>query len=196
MLKVENFRGTVAVDQTFHLAPNGPDWGYDVVSPVELQKGPYIPRFKQASLARIHQYFTKVTNALPEDPYDMLSIRKAFDSALPIAEMDDWSSKVLRWGMSPPIFEGQMMELEIPRRNTLMQAVALLKSKSDPAAGLPLTDHHRLDIDGKPIRIKKQPKGWIVYSIGFNRIDDGGTESNSKSLDFIVHLSLASMPPK
>ncbi len=29
--------------------------------------------------------------------------------------------------------------------------------------------------DGKPLRLKKGPGGWIVYSIGTNRKDDGGT---------------------
>ena len=28
--------------------------------------------------------------------------------------------------------------------------------------------------DGQPLRIKKLPQGWLIYSVGPNRIDDGG----------------------
>jgi hypothetical protein len=28
--------------------------------------------------------------------------------------------------------------------------------------------------DGKPLRVKKSPRGWTVYSVGGNGVDDGG----------------------
>lgn len=32
--------------------------------------------------------------------------------------------------------------------------------------------------DGQPLRVKKLPKGWLIYSVGPNRIDDSGTISD------------------
>jgi hypothetical protein len=28
--------------------------------------------------------------------------------------------------------------------------------------------------DGEPLRVKKVPRGWMVYSVGRNGVDDGG----------------------
>ncbi len=36
-------------------------------------------------------------------------------------------------------------------------------------------------IDGQPLRFKKLPKGYVIYSIGSDGKDDGGTEPNPKS---------------
>jgi len=39
--------------------------------------------------------------------------------------------------------------------------------------------------DGKPLRYKTLPKGYVVYSVGEDREDNGGTEKNSKGLSYV-----------
>ena len=55
--------------------------------------------------------------------------------------------------------------------------------------------------DGKPLRYKKLEKGYVVYSVGADRADDGGRErspdqsGNAPDIVFIVeHPSLAPVP--
>lgn len=63
-----------------------------------------------------------------------------------------------------------------------LRVLNALQLKADPNAkeppklsdlGLPpevTTD----PFDGQPLRVKKLPQGWLIYSVGPNRIDDGG----------------------
>jgi hypothetical protein len=39
--------------------------------------------------------------------------------------------------------------------------------------------------DGKPLRYKTLAKGYVVYSVGDDREDNGGTERNSKGLSYV-----------
>jgi hypothetical protein len=39
--------------------------------------------------------------------------------------------------------------------------------------------------DGKPLRYKKLAKGYVVYSIGEDEVDNGGTEKNSKGVSYV-----------
>jgi hypothetical protein len=39
--------------------------------------------------------------------------------------------------------------------------------------------------DGKPLRYKPLAKGYVVYSVGEDREDNGGTEKNSKGLSYV-----------
>ena len=80
------------------------------------------------------------------------------------------------------------MTKEIAQRNVLAQAVALLKTGVDPTAGLPLKGRFAMDVDGKPIRIKRGATGWLVYSVGMDKVDDGGVEMKNGKGDFAVHL--------
>jgi hypothetical protein len=38
--------------------------------------------------------------------------------------------------------------------------------------------------DGKSMKIKASPAGWIIYSVGPNLVDDGGDVIGSKAKDF------------
>jgi hypothetical protein len=39
--------------------------------------------------------------------------------------------------------------------------------------------------DGKPLRYKKLAKGYIVYSIGEDAVDNGGTEKTSNGVSYV-----------
>jgi hypothetical protein len=50
-------------------------------------------------------------------------------------------------------------------------------------AALGLPEEATIDpYTGQPLRIKQTPEGWIVYSVGANRIDDGGTLDGTKDI--------------
>jgi len=59
---------------------------------------------------------------------------------------------------------------------TALQSLAAAASASEPNSnelGLPAAA--TVDpYNGEPLRIKKLPEGWIVYSVGANLVDDGG----------------------
>ena len=197
LLKVENYRGMMAVEYFLANAPieEKPSIDYSGM-PIELQKGPSLPKFRQANLARIHEYYSAVLKHLPSDPYDMNGLNLALDAGVPMLEQSDWSYAVLRMGMEVPFTLPKRISTELAYRNTLLQAIAILKSKSAPAKGLPLAGRYRMDLDGSPIRIKKLEKGWVVYSVGADRNDDGGLDSPRKPTDYVAHLSMATVPPE
>jgi hypothetical protein len=67
-----------------------------------------------------------------------------------------------------------------------LRVLNALQLKADPNAkepprlsglGLPL-DVITDPFDGQPLRVKKLPQGWLIYSVGPNRIDDGGVLDN------------------
>jgi hypothetical protein len=39
--------------------------------------------------------------------------------------------------------------------------------------------------DGKPLRYKPLAKGYVVYSVGEDREDNGGTEKNAKGQSYV-----------
>ena len=39
--------------------------------------------------------------------------------------------------------------------------------------------------DGKPLRYKTLAKGYVVYSVGDDREDNGGAETNSKGVSYV-----------
>ena len=199
MLRVENFRGATEVDNI--MKPNKGEKGLendDVGGIMELRHGPSLPRFREANLARIHEYFSSVAVKLPKDPFDMEGMKLAFDSGNPVIEREDWSAAVLTRGMNPPYGLPRRIQAEQANRNTLMQAVAILKAHADPAKGLLLGGRYRWDRDGHSIRITKQSKGWVVYSIGNNRTDEGGLDATgtSSARDYVAHLTMATVPPE
>ena len=50
-------------------------------------------------------------------------------------------------------------------------------------ADLKLVDELTVDpYDGRPLRMKKTPAGWTIYSVGKNRKDDGGKFDNAEDI--------------
>lgn len=161
----------------------------------ELKFGRYLPRFKEANLAQIHGAYAAAVHMYPQDPYDVKSIQGAYQELDRRASVHTLSNTLLE--IMAPVFSQSTfaMAKEIGARNTLLQAIEMLKAKRNPQDGLPLKGRYELDNDGKKIRVKKLAKGWIVYSIGNDRTDDGGWDNMGQKGDWVVHLSKATVPP-
>ena len=89
-----------------------------------------------------------------------------------------------------PLFllDGASFQKEFVRSSTIIQATAMLEVQRKPTQELPIAGQRSLDIDGKPLRVKKSKEDWIVYSIGPNKIDDGGNDDEKRPKDFVIHL--------
>ena len=196
LMKVENFRGILAVEHFLDRSPRAEAFDGEYGLPVEISKGSTLPRFREANLSRIHEYYSLVASRLPKDPYDFDGLDRAMDYGLPVLGHEDWSSAVLRYGLETPQAIPKRIRMENSYRNTLMQAVAMLKAHADPAKGLLLGGHYRWDLDGSPIRIAKLPKGWVVYSIGRDFKDDGGMDASTRPPDYVAHLTMATVIPE
>jgi hypothetical protein len=65
----------------------------------------------------------------------------------------------------------------------------LLKQLSNPApAFLPAVPSD--PFDGKPLRCKTPGKGYIVYSVGEDREDNGGVEKNAKGVSYVPCIDI------
>jgi len=158
--------------------------------PNEIRFGKYLPGFKKANLARLLRTYADGAHAIPSDPYDLVGMQAAYDG-MDKTGMKQGLSYTMN-GILTPVFSQSALAMskEIAQRNVLIQAVALMKSGSDPAKGLPLTDRHAIDVDGKSIRMKKDGAGWLIYSIGMDRVDDGGKSMDTHGKgDYLVRIS-------
>ena len=161
--------------------------------PLSMRLGYWLPKYQKASLSRVHEYYSGLANLLPTDPFDYPQLKKAVQFDRDFQTRKGWSYEA----MMEPEFQQfpKAVWKEISNRNALFQAVAMLKTHANPAKGLPLPGRFRIDLDGKPIRIKHLAKGWVVYSL-FDENDDGGSELVRSRGDFVVHLSAATAPPE
>jgi len=172
-------------------------FGMDNYTPPEFRFGPRLPRFREASLSAVHQYFATLVQHMPKDPYDFNGMQKAYDLVTPMTDGEKWDTGYLRMSVSTSPAMVDSARTVTAFLNALMQATAILRSDRDPGKGLPLMDRHRLDIDNNPIRILKKSKGWVVYSISTDGTDDSGDDDpKTTQRDFVVHLSMATVPPK
>lgn len=102
----------------------------------------------------------------------------------------------LRQGQAPADLARQSMHgvrkaMENDRaRLRALRVLNALQVKSPPDAKAPpklsdlgLPPDVTIDpFDGKPLRIKKVPNGWLIYSVGENLIDDGGDVESNKDV--------------
>jgi hypothetical protein len=141
-----------------------------------------IPRFNKATMSRVHELYGKMLEQYPSDLGNYAKItelnKKLFDSEdyhlMSLSSfyysLSDYSGKIWR------------VRFEEARRNTVIQALAIKKGNLDPSNGLPVKGRHSFDLDGKLLRIKKLPKGWVIYSVG----NDGRKRYDA---DWVVHLT-------
>lgn len=198
VLKVEHWRTIQSADllvkdpRQFFMVPNfsgaSVTTAYGPV-PREIQYGRFLPGFRQANLSRVHEGFAKAAKELPNDPSDIAGSATAYKTLDAFGRRGEVLSYTFVDVASGPFSLGiGFIPDEIAARNVLLQTVTLLKTGADPAKGLPVKGRHALDVDGKPIRVKKASKGWIVYSVGEDRVDDGGHEFTNRKSDWVVHL--------
>ena len=185
-LKLENWYSISMID----IALKDPKaFGYGNTIPNEIKLGRYLPGFRKANVSRLMRTYADASNLIPKDPYDLVGVQRAYDS-LDNAGMKQGLSYTMQQIMLPALGQSAFaMSKEVAQRNALIQAISLLKSGADPAKGLPLKDRHAMDIDGKPIRLKKANSGWIFYSIGGDKVDDGGVSFLGQGKgDYVVQL--------
>ena len=156
--------------------------------PPVIRFSKWIPRFKAANMSRVNETYVNLVSQLPSDPYDFASTRKAFTGMDQIVTHPGISYTVL--SMVAPVFSNSsvVMAREVAQRNALEQALALLKPGANPENGLPLRDRRLRDIDGSNLRLKSVNGQWVIYSIWWDMIDDGGVESKNLKGDWVVHL--------
>jgi hypothetical protein len=188
-LRLENWFATTSVDLFLKNPSSMNDIGFGTSLPNEVKFGRFLPGFRKANVSRILRTYADASHLMPTDPYDMEGIQKAYDSLDKSATMKGMSYTMQEIMM--PVFSQSTFAVsrELAQRNTLIQAVELLKSGADPAKGLPLKDRHAKDLDGKSLRLKKDASGWVIYSIGRDKVDDGGKPTDGKGKgDYVVQL--------
>ena len=188
-LKLENWFATSIVDSVLNGSDGLEDLGFGNSLPNEIKYGRFLPGFRKANLSRIYRTYADAIHLIPDDPYDMAGVQRAYES-LDRAGMKQGLSYTMQSIMMPVFSQATLaVSRDIAQRNALIQAVALLKSGSDLNKGLPLKDRHAKDVDGKSIRLKKKPSGWVIYSIGRDKVDDGGipVDTHGKG-DYVVRL--------
>ena len=188
-LKLENWFATSVIDSVMNGSAGLDDLGYGNSLPNEIKYGRYLPGFRKANMSRIYRTYADAIHLIPDNPYDMAGVQRAYES-LDRAGMKQGLSYTMQALMMPVFSQATLaVSRDIAQRNALIQAVALLKSGADPAKGLPLKDRHAKDVDGKSIRLKKKPSGWVIYSIGRDNVDDGGVPIDTHGNgDYVVRL--------
>ena len=123
---------------------------------------------------------------MPKDSTNWYSIDMAFEQANSMTNADWTVRKVagedfLAFGC----LVAQNWAQRLARRRLLRAALAIAQWQLDRGSlpsSLPLGGEDSIDpFGGKPLKYKKQGKGFIVYSIGRDMVDDGGKKHNSAS---------------
>jgi hypothetical protein len=176
---------------------NGFDGGYGGI-PTEIKLLRLVPRYKRATIARMEEGFNITLRDYPKDLNDIDAITKSFRNADDALNHEGLSYKLTQMVIMSFEQMAKSVKSTAVQRYTILQALTLLSTHQDPNKGLPLKGRFALDLDGAPLRIKHFPKGWIVYSVGRNRTDDGGIRDSSSSKDdYVVNLSPGTIvPPK
>lgn len=145
-----------------------------------------IPRFGKANISRIHEYYAKAISEYPTDHYDLAALRRTMEPLDRRMQSNQLSVVIPSMVISyRNILD--LLEQAQSQTNVLRQALAILdQQKCD--GSLPLGGHYKLDLDGHPLRMKKTTTGWLVYSIGRDKVDDGGSPVVRNKGDFVVHL--------
>ena len=148
----------------------------------------FIPRYGRATKSRIHELYGKMLKQYPTDIEDYQRIYKLNSALFEDLDYHSMSLKSFYYSLSGHSTSIYDVQREIARRNAVAQALAIVKGKLNPAEGLPLKGKRELDVDGHPLRIKKLAKGWVIYSVGNDGADNGGSESIRLPNDWVVHL--------
>ncbi len=167
---------------TLHEAMNTRDY------PAPVRYSKFLPKFYDASLARIHERYVQTFANLPQDPYDYAGAGAACQSGDEILHRYGFSLTALH---TVDIEFTQFVEAikkESAIRNTVIQAVAMMEAISDPAKEPHVDGRYALDFDGKPIRIKPTDAGDVVYSVWQDGTDDGGKPIVEGRGDWVIHL--------
>ena len=160
--------------------------------PMEFKLLRAVPRMRSASLSRLHEGFSVALEKYPSNVRDVFDVEKALKESNEYFNNDGLSFRVCFFLVN--VGPAESLIRNTVNRNATMQALEILRRNLDPAKGLPLEGRFALDVDGKPLRLKHLQKGWIVYSVGKNKVDDGGQNQKYPDDDVPVHLSPGTVP--
>ena len=136
-----------------------------------------VPAVRRASTARIIAYWRKVWKGLPEDPTDYQTAR----AALAIPPTQGPSYALLQIFL--PVFEGfTAVNARSDADRRLSRAALALWSGGKPTLA-------KDPFGTGPLKLKRDGKGWTLYSLGPDGNDDGGKpkEGNAeKGYDLVV----------
>ncbi len=160
----------------------------------ELEGMRFIPRYARAFKSRIHARYATMLREYPSNILDYENVER-----LNYRCFDPYSGQSMNsydFAYSGNRFSEIVREIraEVAKRCALAVALAVKRDHLSIKQALKELGPKGNDIDGMPIRIKKLPQGWIVYSVGDDVKDDGGQERRYNSPDWVVHLTAATVP--
>jgi len=129
--------------------------------------------------ARVIEHWRGLINNTPDDPTDIGGLSKAMqDAQQRLDSRQDWSYAVAQ--LMAPVFLGigGAVGDDLAQRRCLLAAVRALEAKHATGvypAGLPVAGPDSIDPHtGTPLSYRRTRKGFVVYSVGQDKIDDGG----------------------
>ena len=154
----------------------------------DFDKVKYIPTFMTAGQSRIHEICVQAIRGMPADPYDFVGLKEVFKRFDAARSSHELSYRIAHTYLNHSNGIVDYAAGDVGGRNALFQAVEMLKTGADPSKGLPLKGRYAMDADGKPIRVKHTATGWIVYSVWWDGVDDGGRPFKGSKGDWVVRV--------
>jgi hypothetical protein len=134
-----------------------------------------VPPVRQANEAKVVRFWREMHERIPEDPNDVAGMAQAVDGMeRQYGDMSGLSSAMLN--LLAPSLQGvvQTAKIALARRKVLATALDLLDAKA--RTGVYPATVKVSDPWGGSLRYRRQPGGFVLYSVGADGKDDGGTE--------------------
>jgi hypothetical protein len=133
-----------------------------------------LPRAREANESRIHDCYAEYVTNLETDKWDAQKMIAASVRMERYMESKTGISYRLAKIVMPVFSQaGKAIAKAYAQRNVLMQAIKILEDPTQK--DLPLKGRYALDSDGQPLRVVADKDRRVIYSIGPNFKDDGGT---------------------
>ncbi|AIE84997.1 hypothetical protein [Fimbriimonas ginsengisoli] len=155
------------------------------------------PQVQGAFDAKLVEAYRKMIEALPKDPSQW---EKSYQVAVErgrAVEADHSIANTLNQ-IIMPVFEqaAQSVGQALMRRRLAITTLKLLDEKAHKRAFprlLPNFGDDRIDpFSGKPLHYLREDSGFLLYSVGKDRVDDGGAgrdpKDSSKTFDESIHI--------
>lgn len=149
-----------------------------------LGKAKYLAGFGKANLSMIHKFYAQAYEAAPVAVSKVGELKKLAELSEAVRREKGLSYALVSDGAFDTL--AKAIDVMLARQNVLARSHFYMSSIWNPINRLPDFLGNGKDADGKDIRVKQVDGKWIVYSVSYNLVDDGG---NSEGKDFIVHLT-------
>jgi hypothetical protein len=133
---------------------------------------------RQANEARVVRFWRELYELMPEDPNDVVGLAQAVEQIeRRYGDMSDLSSTMLN--LLTPALQGVVQAAKNAQARRTVTKVSLdLLDAHARTGGFPETVKVS-DPWGGSLRYRRQPGGFVLYSVGADGKDDGGTERGS-----------------